>query len=140
MPITGGPLFMFEHQDPALLSQPNPVQNTWYTVLDTTRNVRVYNIAIGVGTANETLEIRVTLDGTAYTGSLAATFGTTYYAVMDPNAIAQVLQVNPSATAYNWYRAFLMEGHSVMIEVRKTTVTGAGNLLALVEYGVLTPV
>lgn len=65
-------------QDDAALVQAAPVQNIWYTVLDTKTNVRIYSIVPIVWTADETLEVRITTKKRTFTGSFNAT-NTTYY-------------------------------------------------------------
>ena len=82
---------MFEYQAPAVLNQAAPVQNTWYTILDTTPNVRIYDIVINVEDVDESLDVRVTIDGEILPmGSVVAAIHSTNYAVHRyPDAITQ---------------------------------------------------
>lgn len=128
---------MFEYQAPATLNQANPVQNTWYLILDTTKYVRLYGISVNIEDTNETLECRVTIDGeTLGIAANAATHSTNYYAKFLPGAISRVNNLYINEITFP-YKAFLLEGHSVKVEVRKTTAAGTGNLTGIVVYGVL---
>jgi len=117
---------VFQYQTHAHLNQAAPVQNTWYTVLNTT-NARLQLVDIYVETTNETLEIRLTIDNDTCTGSVAATAGTVYYAFMSYDGELVISNSFPSQT-------FLQEGREVLVEVRKTTAAGAGNLHGRVNY------
>ena len=107
-------------QAPLAFSQAGAVQNTWYTALDTI-NVRIYAGYLLCTVANETLEIRLTLDGQApVTTSQAAVAGTPYYFNFGT--------ANDLALTSVWLsvvKAFLVEARHLKIEVRKTTNTGA---------------
>lgn len=130
---------MFEYQAPTVLDQGGPIQNTWYNILVATERVRVYAISVNVEDANEDLEVQIIIDGETINGiGVTATHSTAYNAVLEEDAINGVDYVNLK-TGYTdrGRRAFLIEGHSVQIQVRKTTANGAGNLTGLVEYGVL---
>lgn len=118
-------------QADATLSQAAAVVNTWYTALDTTINARIIAASVSIDTANETLEMRFTIDGqTIAKTALAATAGTSY--------IADYYQDNTSlrlALTGNMHtRTYLLEGRSVKVEVRKTTNNGAGTLTCRVSY------
>ena len=126
---------VFKHQPDAVLDQVDPVQNTWYPILETT-NAEILGVAIGVLVADETLELRITLDGQAYVGSLACTAGTDYEAVFWTIQVSYGLHLRAvPATPAEIYRSVLCKGRSVKVEVRKTTATGAGNLRGCVSYG-----
>jgi len=123
-------------QDAAVLNQVAPVQNTWYEVLAATRNVKVFMIATEVLTAGETIELRVTIDGVEFLGTEAQTADTAYQWNWEP--------VVPIATsglclgvATTGMFGLNMEGKSVTVEVRKITAAGAGNLQAIVVYGIM---
>ena len=131
---------MFEFQTPATLNQAAPVQNTWYTILDTTKNVRIYDIAVNVEDTNETLEVQVTIDGqTIGANDEACTHSTQYFALMKLEAISRVCEMILVSEAVHddAFKSFVLEGKSVKVEVRKTTAAGAGNLTGIVAYGVL---
>ena len=137
--FSGGRLGIFEYQTPATLDQSTPVQNTWYTLLDTTANVRLQDIAITIEDTNETLQCQITIDGeTLEAGSLAATHSTIYEAYIKLNSIGrkeEVILIQNDLIPQ--YRPFLIEGKSVKIEVRKTTAAGTGDLSCIATYGVL---
>ena len=134
-------LGIYEYQTPATLNQAAPVQNTWYTILDTTTHCRIYEIAVNIEDANETLEIQVTIDGqTIGATAKAATHSTTYYVYRESDAINRVNTLILDNALTKSIRAFQLEGHSVKVEVRKTTAAGAGNLTGIVTYGVLKPI
>ena len=139
MGFSGGRVAMFEYQAPATLNQAAPVQNTWYILLDTTANCRVYAAAVNVEDADETLELRATVDGQIYVAEArVATHSTTYHAHKSLNAIARVAAIGLNSGLTTEGLTFLVEGHSVKVELRKTTAAGAGNLTGIVVYGVLT--
>lgn len=122
---------VFKHQPDVTLDQASPVQNTWYTVLDTTRNCRLYSVSVLVATTGETLEVRITVDGVTITGGIDATADTVYKAIWYfGTMVANQLYL---ATA-DPHHTFLLEGRSVKVEVRKTTANGTGNLKAKVTY------
>lgn len=139
MPIRGAPPAIFEYQPPATLNQAAPVQNTWYDILPATAHVRVYKVAVNVEDTNETLEVQAIIDGkTIAADDQACTHSTNYNAYVVPNAIGRVDQI--ALTTSRVQEAIIFEGRSVQIQVRKTTAAGAGNLTAVVAYGVLKPI
>jgi hypothetical protein len=119
----------FEQQPDALLSKEAPAQNTWYTVLDG-RDCRVYAVSVLVWTANETLQVRITIDGQELLGTVEATHTTYYYA--HHQLYASALAVDGNVFLLGKYTP--LEGRSVKVEVRKTTATGSGTLEARVVY------
>ena len=81
--------------------------------------------------ANETIEVRLTIDGTVFTtdGS-AVVVGTEQKVWFHPYT---GLQLN--ATLSSYYRSFLLEyRHSLKIEARKTTAAGASNLVCHINW------
>ena len=135
---TSGSPHHYNHRPIALLAPTAVVQNTWYTVLDTTERVRLIMINMRMATNIETLQVQITIDGVVLAGEqVAAVVGTDYKAVLTATAYAQSLGIVSSAdTAFLGLRPFLLEGRSVKVEVRKTTVVGAGNMTASVVYAV----
>ena len=120
------------HSADAMLSQAAPVQNTWYPVLATqSRTTRLYLITVAVGTANETLEVRILVDGLTISGAVNATFGTAYSAYINYGISAESL----SLVAGGRDVTYIVEGRNVSVDVRKTSATGAGALTAKVTYG-----
>lgn len=118
------------YQADAALSQANPVQNTWYTILNTTLMVKCWSIIGYVATTGETIEVRATIDGQVLTGSQAAVAGTPYGWYKDPLSSALY-------TDTNYASQFVMcpfECKSLKVEIRKTTAAGAGNLNGRVTY------
>lgn len=114
------------------LTQAAPVQNTWYTILDTTTNFEGYIATIKVETADETLEVRWTIDGQVITKTNACTFGTTYYVFLD----ATSTQLGLTITSTNWNMGMraTLQARSMKVELRKTTAAGAGDLKGQVTY------
>ncbi len=125
--------YTFEHQPDATLSQSEPVKDTWYTVLDTKKNCRILGITVLVWTTNETLEVRVTIDGQVLVGSVEASH-TTYYYVHHKlyAAAASALAIDGNVFQPGHYAP--LEGREVKVEVRKTTEAGTGTLDARVVY------
>lgn len=125
---------IYEYQPPATLDQAAPVQNTWYTILNTTHNIQVLVIAVNIEDTNEDLEVQVTVDGETIAGyGVTATHSTSYYAYFLPSAISGIDQLSLANTSAN-IKHPLLTGKSVKIEVRKTTAAGAGNLTGIVIY------
>jgi hypothetical protein len=123
----------FEHQPDVSVSQAAAVQNTWYTALDTTANVRVYNVLIKCAAAAEDLELKITIDGQTLTGQKAGSAdGVFCYAIIGELTDGLTMQVTPDPSAT---RAFLIEGRSVKIEYRKTSNVGASTLYCRIKYG-----
>jgi len=118
---------MWKQQPDAVLSQANPVSGTKYTVLDTTKNVRIISIACDVtwATTQPTpLEIHVTIDGVAYNYYKAdPVTATDYYAYPHPEKAENVQQPMSSTKADISRRAFLMDGKSVKVEIEITWAT-----------------
>jgi hypothetical protein len=139
MKIHNWPRAMFEYQAPAVLNQATPVNGTFYTILDTTKYVRVYDIGINIEDADEDLEVQVTVDGETIAASAATcTHSTSYFCVLHVNPITRVDYIGIiSNTNFQFGSHAILEGHSVKIEVRKTSANGAGNLTGIVTYGVL---
>ena len=129
---------IFEYQTPATIDQAAPVQNTWYTLLDTTKNCRVYSAGCNIEDTNETLQMRFTVDGEVIpvTG-LATAHSTSCEVKRTLNPIAQTEAMELTNTAQTFEKAFLIDGKSIKVELRKTTAAGVGNLTGIVTYGIL---
>ena len=121
-----------EHKPGAYLNQSSPVQNTWYTVLDTTRNVRIIHIGYRVNTTGETLEMRLTLDGNVFSNTINATAGSWYYVALDSLSTTS-LHIN-IASEMMPNRTFLAEARSAKLEIRKTTASGTGSIQVYAQY------
>jgi hypothetical protein len=128
-----------ELQADAILNQAAPVQNTWYTVLDTTENVRVLNILFTVGVPNEDVEVELTIDGRTFVaGQAPATGASIYYFVLADSVLATMdfgFNTELAATVPTWVlRPFLIECRSLRVRIRKTSANGAGILSCGVHY------
>ena len=110
-------------QADAVLSQANPVSGTLYTVLDTTRNVRIISIGAKItwATTQPTpLEVVVTIDGVTLTFSVANPVSATpYIPCWYPDAETDMV-IN---AAVFQGRSFFVEGRSVKVQVRVTWAT-----------------
>jgi hypothetical protein len=136
LPIIPQVKYAWQHQADGFLYQDDPTQNAWYNVIPTTDDVRLILVSEFVFVVNETLELRITVDGNVLIGSVAAIFGTIYEATLSVSQ-ANVLNVDNSGNAEN--KAFLLEGHSVRVEARKTTAVGTGHLVCIVKWAKLLP-
>lgn len=119
----------------ATLNQAAAVQNTWYAILDTTTNVRLYYVIVQMDTLAEDIAVRITIDGQVFTGSQAAAVaGTPYYWYVRPNATS--IGAVPVNTVYPmlYQGGGMLEGSSVKVECRKTTANGANNLKGATMY------
>jgi len=86
-----------------------------------------------IATTNETIEMRLTVDGNSITAVAAAyTADTTYYARISGLTAGNIVN---STTLYNLMSNAPLFGRSVKLEIRKTTAAGAGNLSCRVFYG-----
>ena len=115
-----------EHQADAYLSQYNPVSGQLYTVLDTTKNVRIIaaNIKITWATTQPTpLELIITVDGQTLTFQVANPISIqAYYPIFDASVPpSSEILTTPNTISSN--RAFLLEGRSVKVEARITWAT-----------------
>lgn len=119
-----------EVQPDASIVQSSPVQNTWYTVVDIIGSIRLSGIAVSIADTNETLEVKLTMDGNSYTGSIAATAGTSYRVIPYVYAPGTGLLLT-SSTIIN---SNILESKSLKVEVRKTTEAGTGDMSATVQY------
>lgn len=120
----------FAHQADAVLAQAAPVQNTWYTVLNTTTNVRIIRIYANVALANETVQGQITIDGVTVAIPAAVFVAGTGYFVRWAFDLTDSLYWDVNEK----YVAFLIEGKSVKVEIRKTTANGVGTLTCKVGY------
>jgi len=133
--------FHFEKQAIATLDQNPPVQNTWYTILETTYYVRLLYIAVkhdNTDNVAKNLEVRVTIDGVtlAATAALAPGDNTWCYWYLE------FWQDSMTGTAtlrnVGYYEG--MRGHTVLVECRMTSVPGtAEELDGRVQYEMLEP-
>jgi len=98
----------------------------------------LYLLYIEVLTTGETLECRVTIDGTAYllNAGLVAGANTIYYVTI---RISHTNQISAGTTTLQAFRNTGYWFKSLKVEVRKTTNAGAGNLIGACHYGLYKP-
>lgn len=127
----------------ATLTQEPPVQNTWYTVLDTTYNVAVYTMVVyqkNDETNAKNVNIRLTVDGTTLTKSAD-------YSLADNSYCNPVIQLISSDTLdiISIYQSLtsgkttgsaeLFYARSFKAEVRTTSAPGTNQKLhAWIRY------
>lgn len=131
--VRGNLLFdaRLQHQADISFIKSNPVQNTWYTVLNTTANVRLYAVMIRIAVTGENLDIRITIDGQTYalgSTAIAANIWNYIYHFLTSAQLMNSTTVTLPMTYTFW------EGRVVNIEIRKTTAAGTGNLLCNVIW------
>ena len=126
---------VFQHQPDAVLDQATPVQNTWYTILETT-NARINQISITIQDTGEDLEAQITRDGELdpCVGAVAVVAGAVHRAYIGNYPGGSRTVVGPSGGAQLAMNSNSFEARSVKIQVRKTTAAGTGNLQASVDY------
>lgn len=121
-----------KHQTPAW-SDDAAVQNTWYTVIDTTLRGLLHKVGMAMQTAAENLEMKLTIDGVEYNGAQAAAVAGTNYLpgayVLDETGAPRlyfqtVLTISPLNLPFE----------TLKVEVRKTSANGANNLNGWVIY------
>lgn len=126
-----------EQQADATLDQAAPVQSTYYTLLDTTKNARIYSIMVLIQTTNETLQVKITVDGEIWISTATACVAATPNYYYKTGHVVQGSLVTAGAIPYLdgvvGFR-YPLEGRSIKVEVQKTTVAGAGNLQGRVVY------
>lgn len=125
---------VFQHQADATLSQANPVSGTKYTVLDTTKNVRIIGMMVRcTWTVQPTpLEIHVTVDSQSITFQKIDPVSTiSYFPAF--NAFADSLNQILTDAAVGDTRSFLLEGRNVKVEVEISGGT-VSNLTARVQH------
>jgi len=134
VPSSFSSIMTFQHKPDSLLSQAAPVQNTWYTVLNTVSNIRLMRFAMGVADTNETLEMKITIDGNSYTGSQAAVAGNHYHGYVHFHDAGTIISFDTSENHSESSFPYLLEGRSIKVEVRKTTANGVGTITAAAQY------
>lgn len=136
MSITAPPLF--KHQADATLSQANPVSATLYTVLATTKNVRIISIKTNITwavTQPTPLEVVVTIDGITMIFWVTNPGSATDYFASVEAGVDETLQTLETTDRLKTGRPFLLEGRSVKVEVRITwAVTQPTPLVCRVKY------
>lgn len=115
------------------------VQNTWYPAPAVTGVLKGLMLSISPTVANETLECRLTVDGTLYNcaAGQAITAGNSHCVFLRTNCgVASLLAtIEAAATTYvSLFRYDFLPCKSLMVEVRKTTAAGASHLLTTLAY------
>ena len=113
-----------EHQPDAYLSQANPVSSKKYTVLPTTKNVRILSISsmITWATTQPTpLQVYVTIDGQILTFNMIDPVSDTDYMAVNSANVAGGGLLQTGHSEVN--RSFFIEGRSVKVEVKITWAT-----------------
>lgn len=133
---------VFQQQPDAVLNQVNPVANTLYTVLDTTKNVKIESITVSVTWTVQPnpLQIIITKDGQTETFSFTDPATATNYTLTQSvasaaaAASAQVLATTLSATVLLHQP---IEGRSIKVQARTGAATAGttSNLSARAKYG-----
>jgi len=112
-----------------------PVMNTWYTVLDTTKNISVLNLNlrhVNNESASKNLGVRLTIDGVVIATDLGSC----------TNNVTQHCKLLPTSDEFNTIGTNVqpnlyvrLNGKSVKVEARTTTAVGTNPLLfATVQY------
>ena len=127
-------------------TQAGAVQNTWYTAFEG-NNVEFVGVAGGITVADETVELRLTLDGVLISSSagVACAFAGNFVTLL-PSSLrctsgqavfiqnAAVGNVDIGSFAATTPRTDWLKGHRVKIEIRKTTNAGASALRCIGVY------
>jgi len=136
--VRTGTIYAWRHQADAVLDQATPVQNTWYTVLAATDDVKLIYVMDDIETTGETLECEITIDGLTLTVSHAAVAGT-YYNIFKTLQAQNLSALSLGTASISSAYQIALEGQSVAIRVRKTTANGTGNLVARITWAKLLP-
>jgi len=121
-------------QADAVLDQAAPTSGLKYTVLNTTKNVRLISIAVKCTWTVQPnpLEVHLTIDGQAWTFAIGNAVTDTYY--------VPIINADDLPTAFGFdvvgiskYKEFLIEGRSVKVEAEVTGGT-VSNLYCRVKY------
>lgn len=129
----------FKYQEAKIVNQENPTQNEYIELIDETGGIRVYQMAVLVEDTNETLQLNIEADGETIAGvPTVCTAGAAYNALLYPDPINNLSRVRLSTGAAELRKGFILEGHEVKIEVRKTTDDGNGDINGVIQWGKMT--
>jgi hypothetical protein len=124
-----------EFQAPLVVTTAAPVSTTWYTVLNITDAGLLITASAGVDTADETIELEITIDGHLIPlNALPATADTDYHAVIFWDNSQDRFELHLSGLDAGHRYLYLPFRNSLLIRVRKTTALGAGNLNGAALY------
>ena len=105
-----------------------PVQDTWYTILDTTLNIRIVHLSVGQ-TNDETnaknIETEITLDGTDY-GRSQSYDDSVYYSQVISYYSEQLIH---GTTGYSAGRYTDLPAQSAKVRIRLTSAAGTNQTL-----------
>jgi hypothetical protein len=117
-----------EYQTKASLEQAPPVQNTWYTLLDTITNTELLYIAmtqLNDESAAKSCQVRITVDGQTLTSaSVSLNHNTTYYAYILPYGTLTI-----SSNVFLAHYGYPLISKSVKVEVRLADTAGTNQQL-----------
>ena len=120
----------------AALDQAPPVQNTWYTVLDTVSKARLYSLVfkqINDEAAVKNIDFKVTADGLTLENSADRASGIANYFYQSPYSSSVAWIQNPNYIMSNYYIAF--HAKSLKVEMRTTSAAGTNqHLCGYVRY------
>lgn len=133
----------YMHQADAAYTKAAPTSGDKYTVLDTTKKVRIISIMVKVTwTVQPTpIEVHITIDGNAIIHTQANPVSAQpYVAALDPtqDLSTQHLAIVGAADLKTGLPSFIYEGKTVKVEMETTGGTVSG-LSGLVKYAVLRP-
>lgn len=118
-------------ENAALLDQ-TAVQNIWYTVISQTGNVKLNILCFSMETANETVEVELTLSGHTETYLQSAIAGTVYKLIALNTSTDTVDTYIETSSSYS--ACTMLEGYDLVVRARKTTAAGANKLRVKVAY------
>ncbi len=125
-------------QADAVLSQANPVSTTLYTVLATTRNMRIQSIQAVITwavTQPTPIEIVITIDGLTIIHQITNPVSANNYEAIRTYYQTELLQLLTTGDTQQKMQAFLWEGRSIRVQARITwAVTQPTPLVSRVKY------
>lgn len=116
-----------------------PTVNTYYTLLDTVYDAEIYSVEITLS-VQEAIEFKVTIDGQTLIGAQATPTATQPYGITGASGTATnaFYVFNSWSEGHDKYKSYILRGHSIKIEVRKTTNNNAATTLsAICKYALL---
>ena len=124
------PKYPHKFQLIADLDQDPPVQNTWYTMFDGTGGIRIRMMTvkqINDEAAAKTIELRMTIDGTALVETPQVQSNDSWYYWTVRAWTDRVYGDDTAPWLAQYYKA--VECHDVLIEVRMTSAPGTNQKL-----------
>lgn len=122
-------IYSYKYKATGTVDEDPPTQNTWYTVLDTTDDVRLIGVTtrqINDETDTKTIAVRITIDGvTLETGNVTCNNNSFYYVYHQLVSDSIFSTTNARNIGFNTG----LRGQSVKVEVRQTEATGTNQQL-----------